>query len=524
MSDATMSIQAGSEAPASSSPTTVSLRGRAAAAVILAVDLGVLGDVLLRAPSLGLNFTLWWWSVIAAAAWLARSSGIPLTRRRAALFLAAAAFAALPSIRAAEEIVLLTCIAVGTLLVLAAWTGGAPGVSLGHSPLTAYLRAVSATVFHGLRGPFPLLSAEAKAFETVRERHVTQWAAIIRGLALAAPIVLVFTMLLVAADPSFEGIVKGAFSWDAETVASHGILFAVFGWVAAAYFCATLSPWDASPAQASKPLLGLIEANTVLAAIDALFLAFMLAQLRYLFGGADHVLSTAGLTYAEYARRGFFELTTVTALALPLLVAIFAATEPRSATQARMRRALSLTLILLLVGMIASALWRMRLYEQMYGWTIQRLYATAFMLWIAGTLAWFARTTLRDRAERFVLGPLVGGLGVIALFGVANPAGAVVDINAQRAVAGADFDGAYAASLREDAIPSLVRVLPAVAPSLDARERCAVMRAIDAARDPSRPRGGWRGANLSLVRARRAIGANWAAIERSLGSPACPSG
>ena len=42
--------------------------------------------------------------------------------------------------------------------------------------------------------------------------------------------------------------------------------------------------------------------------------------MRYLFGGSEWVQRVAGLTYAEYARRGFFELVVVAALVLVLLL------------------------------------------------------------------------------------------------------------------------------------------------------------------------------------------------------------
>ena len=45
-----------------------------------------------------------------------------------------------------------------------------------------------------------------------------------------------------------------------------------------------------------------------LAVLDALFLAFVLVQITVLFGGHDRVLQTSGLTYAEYARSGFWQL------------------------------------------------------------------------------------------------------------------------------------------------------------------------------------------------------------------------
>ena len=46
----------------------------------------------------------------------------------------------------------------------------------------------------------------------------------------------------------------------------------------------------------------------------------MLVQFRYLFGGAALVQVSETLTYAEYARRGFFELVAVAALLLPIML------------------------------------------------------------------------------------------------------------------------------------------------------------------------------------------------------------
>ena len=45
----------------------------------------------------------------------------------------------------------------------------------------------------------------------------------------------------------------------------------------------------------------------MLLVLDLLFLAFVALQGAYLFGGQD-TLAAGGMTYAEYARRGFFEL------------------------------------------------------------------------------------------------------------------------------------------------------------------------------------------------------------------------
>ncbi len=47
-----------------------------------------------------------------------------------------------------------------------------------------------------------------------------------------------------------------------------------------------------------------------------LFGGFVAVQATVLFGGARHVLETAGLTSAEYARQGFWQLLAVTVLTL----------------------------------------------------------------------------------------------------------------------------------------------------------------------------------------------------------------
>ena len=48
----------------------------------------------------------------------------------------------------------------------------------------------------------------------------------------------------------------------------------------------------------------------------ALFAAFVALQIAALYGGHDHVLRTAGLTYAEYAHEGFAQLMVAAALTL----------------------------------------------------------------------------------------------------------------------------------------------------------------------------------------------------------------
>ena len=58
----------------------------------------------------------------------------------------------------------------------------------------------------------------------------------------------------------------------------------------------------------NKPIsLGIVEIGIVLGLLDLLFFCFVFVQFRYFFVGASTVEETTGLTFAVYARRGFFD-------------------------------------------------------------------------------------------------------------------------------------------------------------------------------------------------------------------------
>jgi hypothetical protein len=200
----------------------------------------------------------------------------------------------------------------------------------------------------------------------------------------------------------------------------------------------------------------------VLGLLDLLFLAFVVVQFRYLFGGAELVQVSPTLTYAEYARRGFFELVAVAALLLPIMLLLDWLARLPGGRDATVYRVLAGLLVVLLFVVIASALQRMRLYTQEYGLTELRLYTTAFMLWITAGAIWYLATVLPGHRERFLFGALVAGLVVAGLLDAIDPDNLIVRTNATRADAPARFDGSYTLLLSADAAPALIEALPAI--------------------------------------------------------------
>ena len=283
------------------------------------------------------------------------------------------------------------------------------------------------------------------------------------GLAAAVPVAAVFGSLLMQADPVFDRLVVRSFNFDVERSRRTPASSSCGPGSRPACLRALCRPDAAVDVAARRGTLGLAQVGVVLAVVDLLFLAFVAVQFRYLFGGAELVREVTGLSYAEYARRGFFELVTVAALSLPLLLLADWSLDQRDPGRARAFRRLALLMLVLLDVMLASALYRMRLYTIEFGLTELRFYTTAFMGWLVLVFGWFGATVLRGRRERFGTGALLAGWLVLAGLNLANPDGVIASVNLDRAARGRPFDVSYAEELSADALPALHRGLPKLA-------------------------------------------------------------
>ena len=99
------------------------------------------------------------------------------------------------------------------------------------------------------------------------------------------------------------------------------------------------------------------------------------------FGGHDYLERTTGVTYADYVHQGFGQLTVATALTL--LVVWAAARRAGDAPTDRLWLRLSLGLLCVLtLVVVASALYRMHVYQEAYGFTTLRLVVDVFEGWL----------------------------------------------------------------------------------------------------------------------------------------------
>ncbi|MDP1570081.1 MAG: DUF4173 domain-containing protein [Vicinamibacterales bacterium] len=469
----------------------------------LAVVLGVAGNLLLRVEPWGLN------ALVAALAFalgfhlLVRRLHLPVRGAGLWLWATVPVLAAVLAWRASPPLIVAAVL--GVLIALVATAVVAHARDPRDSDTWDLIAEALATGLHAAFGIARLAIMMQAGAMRWAPWH-TRTGAIVRGIVLAVPPLVVFGALFVSADAAFAHLLDNLITIELDQVASHVILTGVFAWLAAGwlYWVVASDGGDLPRSHTLSLGLGALEVGVALGLVMALFVVFIAVQSAYLFGGEALVQATTGLTYAEYARRGFFELVAAAFLVLPLLLVGLWLVRHQPARDQRAVRMMAAGLEVLILVILASALYRMHLYQEAYGLTQLRFLTTAFIIWLAVIFVLFSATVLRGAPRYFTAGAVTTALAAAVLLAIVNPDARIVEANLQRAHLGAAFDAGYVRTLSADAVPALVAALP----TLPEPGRCAtahwlVTRWGSEAR--ARRPGDWRTWNYSRANAQRLV-------------------
>lgn len=242
-------------------------------------------------------------------------------------------------------------------------------------------------LFQGLFGDLWACFAAAVPDKRTEEKP-KRTMAVVLGLCGAVALVSVLLPVLISADALFAASVE-ALNWDIRMLHfSDGLqrLFwaLVFTPFVFSLLYALAHPKLLCPPEEKKGLrvdaLGFVLA---LAAVDGLYLAFLAVQSAGLFGGPEYVESL-GVSYAEWARSGFFQMAGVTVVNLSLTLASLCLSRREGREWTALR-----WLCALLAGeslvLLASAAWKMTLYVSAYGLSFKR----CMTYWGMGMMALF---------------------------------------------------------------------------------------------------------------------------------------
>jgi hypothetical protein len=496
------------------------------------------------------------------------------------------------------------------------------GTPLAKGGLRHYASALVSIAITPTFNTIELLVREINWREMMSETSAKHLTAVLKGLAIATPLVGIFLGLFTAADPAFAAIAQKSINIDLGDLSVNMIIFSIFTWLSAGFLHGlsifrcdgyTINPalFDEQREQAEqrerldatyglatkdaqdtnaltgikelndrrgiketndigvfgstgalnalvaagapargpvlrdgfeyereyvrasstidtsnsrfslevpekKPMLalGLTELATVLGSVNVLFATFVAVQLRYLFGGASLIEITPGLSYAEYVHKGFFELNTVVALVLPMLLMADSMLIRKSKMGLYAFRLLAGTQIALVLVILGSALMRMGLYQAEFGQSELRLYVTVFMGWLGSVCAIFAATVLSGKRQRFAFTSYLSGVAILLGINLANPDALIQtsnmalsklrpqDIGLVLNSAPKPLDTAYALSLSSDGIPPMIDAIEEL-PKADAKVLAKALLQKHAEK-----KSDWRLFNLSRKLANNAIKAH----------------
>lgn len=181
--------------------------------------------------------------------------------------------------------------------------------------------------------------------------------------------------------------------------------------------------------------------------------------ITYLFGGEGNIVSQ-GFTYAEYARKGFFELIAVAIISFLLLLATEKYTAKKDTKHFLIFQILGTALILEVILIMVSAFMRLLLYEQAYGFTTLRLYSHAFIIFLGIIFILLLYKIFIDNRENvFVFQVFLSIIVFLATMNVLNPDLFIARRNIERFATTGKLDIYYLTSLSDDAIPETVKIL-----------------------------------------------------------------
>lgn len=410
-----------------------------------AIPVAVLAAAILPGMTAGLNVAVVSLALGSVVAWVRRDD---LSSWSYVLGGGAASLAAMFAVHTSGWVLTVDLIAAGGLGVLAlSRTTSWAGVLIRPPAMLLTLHRGLGHALGPLAGRF--LERPRRSFEPA-----------VRGGFLALFLVSLFGGLFVSADPAFGRIAHNVLvpDWDLGLLPARVIVGCAVLALAGAYVLVPVEGRMTVTGTHRGRGIGRVELAIALGALDLLFIAFVTFQIAVLFGGRGYVLSTAGLTYAEYARQGFFQLVAVAALALGVIAATLWLGERDEPADRTLLKGLLGILCGGTLVVLASAFVRLTVYEEAYGFTRLRLAVHATIVWLAVLFALVMVAGAIWDGRWLPRAVVLSGLAVLLPLNLLSPDAFIVERNLVRYEATGHFDARYASTLGAEAVPALLRL------------------------------------------------------------------
>ncbi len=372
---------------------------------------------------------------------------VAAARRPAAIWLGLAGIAFIPWLGLRMSPWLVSVDLVAAVVLLLASLGLPPAGSL-RVTVFHHLARLARTVGGLLSGPSHLLHDARRSIVASRTLGLRRWfAAVVVGAATTTGALAI----LASGDALLASFFDvGAFAGPA-VVRCFAALCGVTAFAVLLGAIHVPGSSDAVPAMRAAPVLPTLFG---LGGLSVAVGAYAAAQISATLLGADFVKSRTGLTYAEYARAGFFQMVVIAVVSVVAVGVARAAVrvEPGEAGKIRLGAA---TVTAGVVVTVVSAIVKLSIYADTFGLTMLRVYTVLFACWL-GLIAVLAFVAVLRPASSWFAPVLLGTLciGAFAL-NIADPERIVVEHNLDRAESTGKLDVAYLSRLSLDAAPTV---------------------------------------------------------------------
>ncbi len=238
---------------------------------------------------------------------------------------------------------------------------------------TAFFQQILPRSFENIFKPFNFLGQFIKRKEETSETKRN----IIKGIIISIPLIFVLILLLSSADKMFNYFIINAFKFNnlnfSETL-GHLLLVLVLFFYFFGFMWSFNYPFEIfSYNKKNKTELDGTIIITLLVLINILYAIFCAIQTKYLYGNNDKILPD-GLSYAQYAREGFFQLVTVTIINLLIILIITKMGKYHHDKAIKLSKVLMNIILLFTLIMLYASHYKLSLYEDAYGFTFLRFF------------------------------------------------------------------------------------------------------------------------------------------------------
>lgn len=244
--------------------------------------------------------------------------------------------------------------------------------------------AFFAKITEGVILPFAFLSLPYKWLTEIKGNSSPILKRVLIGIAAAIPCTIILTVALSGADAVFSIKTGNMLTSIFETLNFHTIYIILCGILAGGFLFGTAcrSFYNApTPDECKKSATGdIIIINIILFAVLFVYTLFVIIQFKYLFAGAA---LPDGLSYTNYARKGFFELLALTGINIAVILTVVKLTKNHTGKWGILTKIFCHYLTFVTVILLISSFYRMHLYTNSDGLTRLRFFVMIFLIFEA---------------------------------------------------------------------------------------------------------------------------------------------